>query len=98
MAIDNVSICRQTGDVYCVPRVKRDRSQDALLPALGEAVRAARKERGVSQEGLAYATGIERAHMGRIERGETNPSFLNLMKIAIALDTELSQIIQAASY
>lgn len=36
--------------------------------------------------------------MGRIERGETNPSFLNLMKIAIALDTELSQIIQAASY
>ena len=81
-----------------MPRAKRDRSQDALLPPLGQAVRAARKERGVSQEGLAYATGIERAHMGRIERGEANVSFLNLMKIASALDMDLSQIVKAAGY
>lgn len=81
-----------------MPRTKRDRSQDALLTPLGQAIRDARKDRGVSQEGLAYATGIERAHMGRIERGEANMSFLNLMKIARALNMELSQIIKAAGY
>lgn len=81
-----------------MPRAKRDRSQDALLTPLGQAIRAARSERGVSQEGLAYATGIERAHMGRIERGEANVSFLNLMKIAHSLNVELSQIIRAAGY
>ena len=79
-------------------RVPRDRSKDHLLLTLGEAIRAARESCGISQENLAHATGIERAHMGRIERGETNISFLNLMKIAEALDTDLSEIVRSAGF
>ena len=36
--------------------------------------------------------------MGRIERGEVNVSFLNLLKIAKALETDLSEIIRRAGY
>lgn len=79
-------------------RTKRNREQDHLLLPLGEAIRRTRKAQSVSQENLAYATGIERSHMGRIERGEVNVSFLNLMKIAQALETELSKILKAAGY
>lgn len=84
---------------YCnVSRTARDRSQDYLLVPLGQAIRKVRRERGVSQEGLAYTTGIERSHMGRIERGEANISFLNLMKIAKALNADLSAIIKQAGF
>lgn len=79
-------------------RTKRNRDKDHLLLPLGEAIRAARKSKGVSQENLAYTTGIERSHMGRIERGAVNVSFLNLMKIADVLEVELSQILKSAGY
>jgi transcriptional regulator with XRE-family HTH domain len=69
-----------------------------LLGPLGTAIRQARIDRGVSQEKLANLTEIERSHMGRIERGEANVSFLNLMKIAKVLETDLSSIIKAAGY
>lgn len=68
-----------------------------MLP-LGKAILEARHARGVSQEKLANMTGIERSHMGRIERGEANATFLNLMKIAEALDTPLSAILRSANY
>ncbi len=61
-------------------------------------MRQARLDCGVSQENLAHITGIERSHMGKIERGEANVSFLNLMKIADALGTDLSLILKRAGY
>lgn len=79
-------------------RAARDRSQDHLLGPLGDAIRQARIVRGVSQEKLANMTGIERSHMGRIERGEANVSFLNLMKIAEALQTRISEILKLVDY
>lgn len=49
-------------------------------------MRAARRERGLSQEALADAAKIDRSHLGKIERGERNVSVLNLARIAAALD------------
>ena len=40
-----------------------------LAHASGAAVRALRMERGIAQESLAHQAGIERSHMGKIERG-----------------------------
>lgn len=40
----------------------------------------------MSQEALADAAGIDRSHMGKIERGERNVTMLNLVKIAAALN------------
>lgn len=81
-----------------MPRVPRDRTQDHLLVPLGRAIRAARSEKGISQEGLAHSAGIERSHMGKLERGERNVSFLNLMKIAEALGCRLSELLSRAEY
>ena len=41
--------------------------------AFGAVVRARRTERGIAQEDLANQAGIERSHLGKIERGEHMP-------------------------
>lgn len=42
--------------------------------AFGAAVRSLRAEDGIAQESLACLAGIERSHMGKIERGEHMPT------------------------
>lgn len=58
-----------------------------VAPALafGAAVRAARTEDGIAQEALAHMAGVERSHMGKIERGEHMPTLAMILKIARAL-------------
>jgi transcriptional regulator with XRE-family HTH domain len=53
--------------------------------ALGLKVRDLRKLRGLSQEGLAHAAGMDRTYVGGIERGERNVAFDNLCRLADAL-------------
>jgi transcriptional regulator with XRE-family HTH domain len=64
--------------------------------ALGDAVRELRTELGFSQEGFAHAVGLHRTYIGGIERGERNPSFRNLVRIASALDVRLSELFTRA--
>ena len=52
---------------------------------LGKKIRAARTEAGYSQEAFALRVGIFRTAMGRLERGEVNPSLGTLLLIADAL-------------
>ena len=46
----------------------------APAQAFGSVVRAIRLEEGFAQENLAHLAGIERSHMGKIERGEHMPT------------------------
>ncbi len=57
-----------------------------LAQAFGAAVRALRTERGIAQESLANLAGIERSHMGKVERGEHMPTLAIIFKIASALE------------
>lgn len=50
----------------------------------------------MSQEALADAAGINRTHMGEVERGKRNVSFMSVVKIAAALEASPSEIIAAA--
>jgi transcriptional regulator with XRE-family HTH domain len=52
----------------------------------GAAVRARRLKLGFSQEKLAELADLDRTYIGGIERGERNPSLLNIAKVAKALD------------
>lgn len=53
--------------------------------AFGQAVRAARLERGIAQEELAAVAEIDRSHIGKIERGEHMPALALILKISNAL-------------
>jgi len=66
------------------------------LRQLGEEIRARRRRVGLSQEALAVDAGIDRSHMGKIERGERNVTLLNVIKIADALNCKPSEILADA--
>lgn len=58
----------------------------------GEKVRKLRLARNLSQEELAFKTGVHRTYLGSIERGERNPSLKNITAIAKALNVTLAQL------
>lgn len=57
---------------------------------IGERVRTLRKEHHLTQEQLAFATGITTAYLGQIERNEKNPTILVVAKMCDALGIRLS--------
>jgi transcriptional regulator with XRE-family HTH domain len=61
--------------------------------AFGESVRAARTEEGIAQEALAHLAGIERSHLGKIERGEHMPTLALIFRIARALDRSAGELV-----
>jgi len=67
-----------------------------LALAFGVAVRALRTERGIAQETLANLAGIERSHMGKIERGEHAPTLAIIFKIAGALECSTAALMAEA--
>jgi len=66
-----------------------------LAKAFGAAVRALRSERGIAQESLANLAGIERSHMGKVERGEHMPTLAIIFKIAGALGCSTATLMTA---
>lgn len=64
--------------------------------SLGAAIRARRKELEMSQEALADFAEIDRSHMGKIERGERNVTFMNIVRIARAMQVLPSELLRDA--
>ncbi|WP_442962800.1 helix-turn-helix domain-containing protein [Pseudomonas sp. PA-4-8C] len=75
------------------PGTTRYEAEPAL--AFGKAVRAFRKDQKVAQEELAALAGIERSHMGKIERGEHMPSLAVILKVATALKISGTELMAA---
>ncbi|WP_127172017.1 helix-turn-helix domain-containing protein [Xanthomonas euvesicatoria] len=63
--------------------------------AFGKAVRAARIARDISQEELATLAGIERSHMGKIERGQHMPTLALILRVSIALNESAANLMTA---
>lgn len=55
-------------------------------------IRRIRFERGMTQEELALRVGVSRQTVMSIERGATNPSVLLAYKIAMALQTDVTEV------
>jgi transcriptional regulator with XRE-family HTH domain len=55
-------------------------------------VRDLRKERGLSQEQLAFKADLHRTYIGMIERAEKNITLINIEKIANALEVTIDQL------
>ena len=69
---------------------------DPVLTALGAAIRRARTGAGLSQEALAVDADLDRSYVGGIERGEHNPTVMNVVKIAGALKLRPSTLLDSA--
>lgn len=66
----------------------------SCLKKVGLNIREVRKEKGMSQESLALAAGLDRSYVGGVERGERNIAVINLRKIANALNVTVSQLME----
>jgi transcriptional regulator with XRE-family HTH domain len=62
--------------------------------ALGRRIRKLRNKNHISQEKLALAAGLHRNVPGKIERGDLNPSFTTLLKIARGLQISVSKLLE----
>ncbi len=71
---------------------------DPILVALGDTVRRARLDLGMSQEMLALEAELDRSYVGGIERGEHSLTLINLAKIAGALGLKPSALIQDSGW
>lgn len=78
-------------------RISAILDNDGNLKKLGAAIRARRLALDLSQEALADAAGVDRSHMGKIERGERNVTFLNILRIATAVQCKPSELLIDAS-
>jgi transcriptional regulator with XRE-family HTH domain len=62
------------------------------LSALGEAVRAIRADKGISQAQLAEATGLQQTWISHVERGRRNPSWNNVVRLAEGLSVSVAEL------
>jgi len=61
---------------------------------LGIRIKQLRREKGISQEELAFKAGLHRTYMSDIERGMRNVSIRNIEKIAKALGVTPSKLLE----
>lgn len=62
------------------------------LKILGAEFRRIRKSQGITLSKLSELTGISRVYIGSFERGASNMSTVNLIKLSKAINTKLSGI------
>jgi transcriptional regulator with XRE-family HTH domain len=67
-----------------------DRRTRSIARTLGETIRAAREDTGVSQQRIADAAGISQPHLSEIEAGRVQPSLRTLVGVALALGGDAS--------
>jgi transcriptional regulator with XRE-family HTH domain len=68
-----------------------------VVPAarlLGERIRGARIELGLSQEAISELASMHVTNYGKIERGYANPSLVTIVRIAGVLGTDVSALTQ----
>lgn len=67
---------------------------ETVARAFGEVLRRQRGERGLSQERLAEACGLDRTYVSMLERGIHQPSLTTLLKIACALNVSATEMVE----
>lgn len=84
LGIEPAALVRRAGDLD--PR--------GACIALGRRLREQRTERGVSQDGLARRTGINRVTIGRVEQGASDPRFTTVLRLARGLDVPPGALVE----
>ena len=66
----------------------------AINKKVGLSIKKYREKKGWSQERLALETGLHRAYIGQIERGEKNIGLINLEKISNSLRVDIGRLLK----
>ena len=69
---------------------------DTLAASLAGALQAARQARGLSVSALAEQSGVSRAMIAKVERGDAQPTAVLLARLASALGMTLSELVARA--
>jgi len=72
--------------------MKKTKDPDSIL--LGRRIRTLRITKGLTQQKLGNKADVDYKFIGEIERGNMNPSFKVLVKIAKVLGVELPEILR----
>ncbi|MCW6036718.1 helix-turn-helix transcriptional regulator [Spirulina subsalsa FACHB-351] len=67
-------------------------SKKDIKKRFGLAIKHRRQELELSQEELAFRSGLHRTYISDIERGFRNPSLENIQKLAFALNISMSDL------
>ena len=81
--MDTTFTLRQT---VCMTR------EQEFLSSFGRRLAFVRKQKGMTQEGLAELVEVHRTYIGFIEQGKRNPSIGNIYKIATALKVPVKSL------
>jgi transcriptional regulator with XRE-family HTH domain len=76
-----------------MPANKPSTEQGDPRVVFGRQLAALRKEAGLSQEALAFESGLARSYLGGVERGQRNIALLNICRLAKALSVRPSMLL-----
>jgi transcriptional regulator with XRE-family HTH domain len=65
---------------------------EEILLQFGKRVKQLRQEKGLTQEQFAQKCGLHKNYIGMVERGERNPSLINIDVIAKGLEVAISDL------
>jgi transcriptional regulator with XRE-family HTH domain len=65
-----------------------------ILIKFGNNIRKIRMKKGMSQEQLSFKAELHRTYIGMVERAEKNITLLNIEKISLALEVEISELLK----
>ena len=63
------------------------------LATIGKNIRITRNHRKLTQQQLAYSSGIDRTYISQVERGKQNLTIAAILKIANALDVSINELL-----
>ncbi len=67
--------------------------EESILKKFGKRVRELRTERNLTQQQLADISGLHKNYIGMVERGERNPSLLNIDVLSKSLKVSISELL-----
>ncbi len=65
-----------------------------ILTKFGNRIKELRKEKKLTQDEFAKISGLHKNYIGMIERGERNPSLINIEVLSIALKVSISELMK----
>lgn len=78
---------------YRTPVELKKNAEVIIKKTFGEKLKALRDKKDISQEAMAFITGLSRSYYAEVESGKRNLSIVNISKILLAGGIEFNQLL-----